>query len=99
MRSSYVHRILIFTVVIMASLSFFGCSKGLSGKYADGGMELEFKSNDKAYFTFMDNTVEVTYEVDGDKLILNTGSENSVFTINEDGTIGGPMGITLKKVS
>jgi len=85
-----------------ACFALFGCSH-LSGKYESTGpgagvASLEFRNGSKAYMTVLGNTVETEYTVDGDKITLkNVNGENMVLTEQKDGTLSGPMGMTLKK--
>jgi hypothetical protein len=79
------------------------CGDSLSGKYeasgeAAGAAAVEFKSGGKAYLTMLGTTLETQYEVDGDKVTFkNVNGNNLVMTIEKDGTLTGPLGLTLKK--
>lgn len=89
---------LLFTTVLAMLLT--ACGKSLDGTYVDGSgmMEYKFESNGKVYAGAMGMETELEYEIDGEKLkIYAPDGENQILTLNEDGTIGGPMGITLKK--
>jgi hypothetical protein len=79
--------------VVAASICLISSATAMSGKYGNDFMEVEFKSSSKAYVTTMGGvTTEVSYEVDGDKIILRNQAGNLVLTSNKDGTLGGaPM--------
>jgi hypothetical protein len=83
-------------------LMAIGCGDSLSGKYEDesGAAMIEFKSGNKAYVTIkvLGVTTESDYEVNGDKVTFRTrDGGNTVFTIEKDGTLSGPLGLKLKK--
>jgi hypothetical protein len=103
-----------WTRVLVALLLLAGCSRsGLSGTYvaqADLGngktMEVgryEFSPSGKVIVTepLMGSTVELLYEVEGDRLKLRADGSGAaqLFTIDESGSIVGPMGIKLVKKS
>ncbi len=86
----------------MVSMMLWGCGHGLSGKYQGTGgigseMSVEFKSSSKAYVTVMGTTVESKYDVDDHVTLHDINGSNVVMTIEKDGSLTGPMGLTLKK--
>lgn len=86
-------------VIATATAGLSGCRSRLSGTYesANGVMTVEFHSG-KAYLTMPLATVEVPYEVDGNKVILqHVAGVNVVLTRNADGSLQGPMGKLTKK--
>jgi hypothetical protein len=88
-------RILRLLTVAVASLTFAGCGQGMSGKYGNEIMQVEFKGG-KAYVSMgieglSRTTTEVNYELKGDKIILHNQAGNLVLTRNKDGTLSGPM--------
>jgi len=95
-------RALCVAVVGISSIAFFGCAH-FSGKYettgpAEGAASVEFKSGSKAYLSIMGTTLETEYTVDGDKVTFkNVNGSNLVMTEEKDGSLTGPMGLTLKK--
>lgn len=101
MNRSFMPRMLMVAMLVSASLAFAGSAKGISGKYGNEFMEVEFKSSGKAYVTLMGGAMtEVNYEVEGDKIILRNQAGNIVLTHNKDGSLsGGPLNETLKKVN
>jgi hypothetical protein len=89
-------------IVALALVGLFllACGDSMSGKYEDdsGVLSVEFKSG-KAYVTMIGTTTETDYEVNGDKDVFKNSpnSGNTVMTIQKDGSLSGPMGVTLKK--
>jgi hypothetical protein len=82
------------TIVIIAligclSLAAAGCSSPVEGKYSNGVMAVEFKSG-KAYVTMGFLTTEGTYQVEGDKIIIDAEGEKLILTRNPDGSLSGP---------
>jgi uncharacterized lipoprotein YehR (DUF1307 family) len=92
----------VVAVLALGSLSLTGCGQSMSGKYAGDFLSVEFKSGSKAYITVGQGgaTTEVTYRIDGDKIIFQNQAGNVVLTRNKDGSLsGGPMNETLKKIN
>lgn len=56
-----------------------------------------FKPNGKVSQTILGTEHEVDYEIEGDKIRLKTVGADTIFTLLDDGTIRGPMGVVLKK--
>jgi len=75
------------------------CSSCLSGTYEDknGLISFEFKSGNEVYLTTLGNTIATKYRIDGDKVLIGDSDTKHVFTILEDGTLQGPMGMRLIK--
>lgn len=75
------------------------CGKQLEGTYKDdlGFQKYEFQGNGTVYVSTMGVTSEATYTVE-DKKVKITSKENEtiIYDLNEDGTINGPLGMTLK---
>jgi hypothetical protein len=90
----------IFIVVLLGCTMGYvaGCGKSVSGKYADdsGAFSVEFKSDGKATVAIAGSTIDATYTIDGKSVSVNAGGDIKTFTINDDGSLGGP-GVTLKK--
>ena len=85
-------------IVMLGCFTLAGCSK-MSGKYQDstGVMSVEFKDG-KAYLTTMGTTQEADFDVDGNNVTIKGPTGNLVLTKNSDGTLSGPLGVSLKKV-
>jgi hypothetical protein len=82
----------IATIVAMMLIAV-GCGGSLSGKYdAELGVTSVVFTPSKAVVITGLTTVEVDYEVLGDKVILKTPMGNMVLTRNNDGTLDGPFG-------
>ena len=70
----------------------------LDGDYVGTGNsffeKLSFKSGGKVRITFMGMTKVGTYEIDGKEVLITTGNETNVFTIDEQGCVvgGGLLG-------
>jgi len=89
----------IFMLSVLVML-ISACSSGLDGTYTDGSgmVEYQFNTDGKVAMTTLGIETVLDYEIDGDKLkIHSSGNTNLVFTINEDGTLAGPMGMDLHK--
>ena len=82
-----------------------GCGKSMSGTYAGespfGTMTLQFKGGHKATSTAMGQMRDLTYSIEADKLIIDTGKgTKEIWTISKDGSLSrdvGLMSVTLKK--
>jgi|GEM_PF-898897 len=88
---------LVLLLVTLASLAGGeGCGSSVQGTYSDpnGAITLELKSGGKAAFTFMGETAQCNYTVDGKKLMLDCkGDPGKVtLTIQDDGSLTGPPG-------
>lgn len=60
---------------------------------------LEFLGNGKAHFSLYGVGGPCTYKVEGKKLILTLEDEKMVFTINDDGSLSGPPGSYLSRLT
>jgi len=92
-------------LVVVAGVILAGCGGGLSGTYkakgglGEGFLSLEFKSGNQVFANVMGNTVEGTYKIEGDKVIVYVNGKNMAFTLAKDGSLAdGPMGATLVKM-
>src|SRR5438046_5447936 len=77
-----------------------GSKSKLEGTYSQSGggtVALDLKSGGKAQFTMMGESVACTYQVNGDKLMLECPpkGEKVDFTINDDGSRTGPRFIVV----
>lgn len=85
---------------LLASLLLAACGGGLSGTYTDstGIASYTFGPGDKVEVNAMGASVEMPYEVDGNKVRIKLpGGAEQVLTIQPDGSISGPGGITLTR--
>jgi len=89
-------------LLLLSAVTFLlsACGSSLDGTYSDenGIMEYKFESSGKVYAGVMGMKTELEYEIDGDKLkIFVPGGGNQIMTLNDDGSISGPMGVKLTK--
>ena len=74
------------------------CGKNLDGVYKDdlGLQKYEFHSNGNVYVSTMGITRESTYVLEDKKVKITSDGETIIYDLNEDGTIKGPLGMTLR---
>lgn len=74
------------------------CGQNLEGVYKDdlGLQKYEFQDNGTVYVSTMGVTREAAYEVEDKKVKITKDGETTIYDLNEDGTIKGPLGMTLK---
>lgn len=74
------------------------CGNKLDGVYKDdlGLQKYEFQGDGTVYVSTMGVTREATYEVEDSKVKITSDGETTIYDLNEDGTIKGPLGMTLK---
>lgn len=74
------------------------CGQNLEGVYKDdlGVQKYEFQGNGTVYVSTMGVTREAAYEVEDKKVKITKDGETTIYDLNEDGTIKGPLGMTLK---
>lgn len=86
-------------LLIAACLLLTACGQRLDGTYTDemGITQYTFKSGDKVYVNVMGNETELDYSIEDDKVKIVGPQGNMVFTLNEDGSLQGPMGMKLSK--
>ncbi len=82
---------------LFATLLLAACSGGMSGTYegAYGMVTLAFHGS-KVDITVMNQTHELSYSTDGDKIILESPQGKLVVPRNKDGSLDTPWG-TLKR--
>lgn len=86
--------------LIATALLVSACGQKLNGTYTDAGKNAKFtfESGDKVLVGGgFGPEIEVAYELDGNKVKLTSPEGTQVFTLNDDGSIQGPMGMKLKK--
>lgn len=101
-RRHYVNRLRLNRKIPVAAILLWGallagCGGGMSGTYSDsnGLMSIKFESS-SAYVTLPIGTTKVSYEVDGDKIVLKNPQGDLVLIRNKDGSLGGLMGTLTK---
>lgn len=79
-----------------------GCTPGLSGTYGDemGVSRYVFRSDGKITVEVMGVSQQTRYSRDGDQLRIQLldGEGTLDFSIAEDGSLSGPMGVRLLKL-
>ena len=86
--------------VLLGTLLLAACGGGLSGTYSDpmGVTSYTFQPNGKLEVNTMGATVEMHYEMDGNKIKVGIkDGPAQVWTLNADGSISGSMGMKLTK--
>ena len=100
--SAFLRRILLLAFLPLVSTSVTGCGSGVDGTYhdANGVTTLELDSG-KAKLSMAGETLDLTYQVEGDKIMVHNPAEaegeDLVLTRNSDGTHSGPLGTLAKK--
>ena len=89
-------------LVCALAMLLAACSQGLSGTWDDGmGMvRYTFESDGTVAVEMLGKTQQARYTRDGSTLkvaVPGTEAESVDFTINEDGSLQGPMGVRLHK--
>lgn len=74
------------------------CGQNLNGVYKDdlGLQKYEFQGNGTVYVSTMGVTREAVYTVEDKKVKITKDGDTLIYDLNEDGTIKGPLGMTLK---
>ncbi|WP_370264296.1 hypothetical protein [Limnobacter sp.] len=86
--------------LLLAASAFvlLACSKGLDGTYKDelGIQKYEFQRDGTVYISTMGITKESTYVVEDNKVKISDQGDTTIYDLNTDGTIKGPLGMVLK---
>jgi len=74
------------------------CGQNLNGVYKDdlGLQKYEFQGNGTVYVSTMGVTREAAYTVEDKKVKITKDGDTVIYDLNDDGTIKGPLGMTLK---
>lgn len=90
-----------YATFLAAIVLLVGCGSKLDGTYTDknGMFELTFNSNGTVIHNTMGVQVELKYDVDGKKIKIGTPQGSVIYTMLDNGSISGPMGIVLAKKS
>jgi hypothetical protein len=88
----------------VAALSVaLGCGGGVKGNtYVDNGnvVQIEFKSDGKAYMSMGPMTNTCSYAESGKNVTLNCGpGETLAFTVDDDGALNGPPGGMVSRLT
>lgn len=84
---------------LTVTLLLAACGQKLDGTYVNKSSDtkLIFESSDKVIFDTGMGKAEVSYKIDGKNLKLTSPEGTQVFTLSDDGSIQGPMGMSFKK--
>lgn len=87
------------SLVVFCAIFLAACGQSLSGTYADssGVVEYKFESGGKVTTKTMGMEAELKYELDGKKVKFLTPGGALVYTLQDDGSMAGPMGLKLIK--
>jgi hypothetical protein len=82
----------------MLVFGLIGCGQKLQGVYKDdlGLQTYEFKNNGVVYISTMGILKESHYELDNQKVKIIQDNDINVYDIRDDGSIKGPLGMSLK---
>lgn len=74
------------------------CGKNLEGVYKDdlGLQKYEFQGDGTVYVSTMGVTREAAYVVEDNKVKITSEGDTIIYDLNEDGTIKGSLGMTLR---
>jgi hypothetical protein len=90
-------------VVMLGTLATaIGCSGGVVGNtYEDNGgvVKIEFKSGGKAYVSTGPATNTCSYSEAGKSVTLTCEGDKTVFTVDDDGSLNGPPGGFLTRLT
>jgi hypothetical protein len=84
------------------STAIAGCGSSVAGStYIDNGgvVQIEFKSNGKAYVSTGPVSHTCSYTQSGKSLTLNCDGDKSVFTVDDDGALNGPPNGFLSRLT
>jgi hypothetical protein len=92
------------TLLATLSLALVACGSSVAGNnYIDNGgvVQIEFKSDGKAFVSTGPVTTKCSYTQSGKTLTLICNGDKTVFTVEDDGALSGPpdgfMGRLTKK--
>ena len=96
-------QLILVAVVIVAIAAIGGCGSKMEGTYTNSGgmVTLDLKSGGVAMFTMMGETMQCSYKVKDDKVMLDCTpkGEKVDFMIHDDGSLTGPSFIGAMKKS
>jgi len=87
---------------VVSLLLLGGCGQGLSGTWSDamGMVNYTFERDGKVTVEMLGKAQLTSYTREDDQLkvkVPGTRSEAVAFTLNDDGSLQGPMGVRLEK--
>ena len=102
-KSRFVGSKVLLVLAIGALSVALGCGGGVKGNtYVDNGnvVQIEFKSDGKAYMSMGPMTNTCSYTESGKNVTLNCGpGETLAFTLDDDGALNGPPGGMVSRLT
>lgn len=98
--TNHISKLAQIAALILLTALLAGCGNKVTGKYSNGLMTIEFKSDGTANLGEVNSasteTAVATYEIKDDKVIIRNPKDKSpadalVLTRFADGTLGGPL--------
>lgn len=85
--------------LLIACVLLSACGSPVEGTYSDamGLTSYTFKDDGKVYVSTMGTETELSYSVEDDKVTIGGPDTNVVLTLKDDGTLEGPLGMTLSR--
>jgi hypothetical protein len=95
------HRTTLIALVCGATLILASCGKSVSGSTYEGagGVTVAFQSGGKAAASIGGVNSDCTYTEDSKSVTLTCAGQPTVLTINDDGSLSGPAGGMLEKLT
>jgi hypothetical protein len=97
-----IHRAQILAIACAAGLILASCGKSVSGSTYEGtggAFTVEFQSGGKAVTTIAGQKADCTYTEDSKSVTLTCAGQPLVFTINDDGSLSGPLDSMMGKLT
>jgi hypothetical protein len=103
MKKGSILSLLVFLNIFLASVIFLaGCGSKVAGNtYTGNGgvVQIEFKSDGKAYVSTGPVTTPCTYTESGKSITLTCEDDKTQFTVDDDGALLGPRGGFLGRLT
>ena len=100
--TSIFHRGRFIAMACGASLILAGCGKSVEGNTYEGmsgTIKIEFQSGGKAVTSIGPLSTDCTYTEDSKSITLSCAGQPTVLTINEDGSLSGPQGSVMVRLT
>jgi hypothetical protein len=102
MKKKSLQSTLLLVLVIGTLAGAVACGGGVKGNtYVDNGsvVQIEFKSDGKAYVSTGPVSNACTYSESGKSVTLTCEGDKTVFTVDDDGALNGPPGGMLSRLT